>query len=153
MALFYGRKKITPIINKGNTIRNQNKTVMIKPSDCTGDIITIQHDEGYTGLGDVRVLTAKEEIAINGELTNKVISADNDYIYINGQVVSHKSYGDVTANARLTFEPISHEVQVTASDLENTDNKVTFAIPYDKDKICTEIVVDLSVIKQLLEDI
>ena len=54
MALFYGRKKITPIINKGNTIRNQNKTVTVDNTNCTTDQ-TVEYDENYTGLGTVTV--------------------------------------------------------------------------------------------------
>ena len=37
MALFYGTKKIAPIINEANTIRNQNKTVTVDNSNCTVD--------------------------------------------------------------------------------------------------------------------
>ena len=136
--LYYGKKKITPIINKGNTIRNQNKTVTVDNTNCTQNT-TVKCDENYTGLGTV---TIHPDLNIN----NKTETIEHNGVY---------KYGDNSSlirNIKVTVNvPLENKTyQVQEADLNS--NTITI-MPSEGFDGMSSITIDLSEITRLLSEI
>ena len=136
--LYYGKKKITPIINKGNTIRNQNKTVTVDNTNCTVDQ-KVECDESYTGLGTV---TVHPDLNIN----NKTETIEHNGVY---------QYGDNSSlirNIKVTVNvPLENKIyQVQEADLNSNTITITPSEGFDG---MSSITIDLSEITRLLSEI
>ena len=121
--LYYGKKKITPIINKGNTIRNQNKTVTVD----------------YTGLGTV---TIHPDLNIN----NKTETIEHNGVYQYGDNSSLIRNIKVTVNVPLE----NKTYQVQEADLNSNTIIITPSEGFDG---MSSITIDLSEITRLLSEI
>lgn len=157
MALFYGRKKITPIINKGLTVRNkENVTVTVNP----GQTNTYAVPDNYTGYGSFKVVANKAEPTVNHTMGSDVAPStvtDNNNTHVRtikytNESITENSSSKVTVNASHTIVLNPYTYQVTQADLESADDKVHVLIP--QNQVGTSyITIDLSVIKQLLEEV
>ena len=136
--LFYGRKKITPIINKGNTIRNQNKTVTVDNTNCTTDQ-TVECDENYTGLGTV---TVHPDLNIG----NRTETIEHNGVYQYGNNSSLIREIEVTVDVPL--ENKTYQIQET--DLDSNTLTITPTEGFDG---MSSITIDLSEITRLLSEI
>lgn len=138
MALFFGRKKISPIINLANTIRNQNKTVTVDNTNVGSDI-TAECDTGYTGLGtvtvhpDLNITSPSETIEHNGSYQ---FGSNNGLIR---QI-------DVTVAVPLEAK----NYQIQESDLVSNTLVINPSTGYDG---MSSITIDLSEIARLLSEI
>lgn len=138
MALFYGRKKITPIINKGNTIRNQNKTVTVDNTNCTTDQ-TVEHDENYTGLGTV---TVHPDLNIGNR--TETIEHNGVYQYGNNSALIREI--EVTVDVPLE----NKTYQIQEADLDSNTLTITPSEGFDG---MSSITIDISEITRLLSEI
>lgn len=136
--LFYGRKKITPIINKGNTIRNQNKTVTVDNTNCTTDQ-TVECDENYTGLGTV---TVHPDLNIG----NRTETIEHNGVYQYGNNSSLIREIEITVDVPL--ENKTYQIQET--DLDSNTLTITPSEGFDG---MSSITIDLSEITRLLSEI
>ena len=136
--LYYGKKKITPIINKGNTIRNQNKTMTFYNTNFTLNQ-TVKYDENYTGLSTV---TIHPDLNIN----NKTETIEHNGVY---------QYGDNSSlirNIKVTVNvPLENKTyQVQEADLNSNIITITPSEGFDG---MSSITIDLSEITRLLSEI
>ena len=138
MALFYGRKKVTPIINKGNTIRNQNKTVTVDNTNCTVDQ-TVEFDSNYTGLGTV---TVHPDLNIGNR--TETIEHNGVYQYGNNSALIREI--EVTVDVPLE----NKTYQIQEADLDSNTLTITPSAGYDG---MSSITIDLSEITRLLSEI
>lgn len=138
MALFYGRKKITPIINKGNTIRNQNKTVTVDNTNCTTDQI-VECDENYTGLGTVAVHP-------NLNIGNRTETIEHNGVYQYGNNSSLIREIEVTVDVPLE----NKTYQIQEADLDSNTLTITPSEGFDG---MLSITIDISEITRLLSEI
>lgn len=138
MALFYGRKKITPIINKGNTIRNQNKTVTVDNTNCTQNT-TVEFDSNYTGLGTV---TVHPDLNIGNR--TETIEHNGVYQYGNNSALIREI--EVTVDVPLE----NKTYQIQEADLDSNTLTITPSAGYDG---MSSITIDLSEITRLLSEI
>lgn len=138
MALFFGRKKISPIINLANTIRNQNKTITVDNSNVGSDF-TAECDTGYTGLGTV---TIHPDLNIG----NRTETIEHNGVYQYGNNSSLIREIEVTVDVPL--ENKTYQIQET--DLNNNTITITPSAGYDG---MSSITIDLSEITRLLSEI
>lgn len=138
MALFYGRKKITPIINKGNTIRNQNKTVIVDNTNCTVDQ-TVEFNENYTGLGTV---TVHPDLNIS----NRTETIEHNGVYQYGNNSSFIREIEVTVDVPLE----NKTYQIQEADLDSNTLTITPSEGFDG---MSSITIDISEITRLLSEI
>ena len=136
--LYYGKKKITPIINKGNTIRNQNKTVTVDSTNCTADQ-TIECDENYTGLGTV---TIHPDLNIS----NKTETVEHNGVYQYGD--NSSLIRNIKVNVNVLLENKTYQVQ--EADLNSNTITITPSEGFDG---MSSITIDLSEITRLLSEI
>lgn len=136
--LYYGKKKITPIINKGNTIRNQNKTVTVDNTNCTQNT-TIECDENYTGLGTVTVHP-------NLNINNKTETIEHNGVYQYGD--NSSLIRNIKVNVNVLLENKTYQVQ--EADLNSNTITITPSEGFDG---MSSITIDLSEITRLLSEI
>ena len=138
MALFFGRKKISPIINVANTIRNQNKAVTVDNTNCTTDQ-TVEYDENYTGLGTVTV-----HPDLNRNNRTETIEHNGVYQYGNNSFLIREI--EVTVDVPLE----NKTYQIQEADLDSNTLTITPSAGYDG---MSSITIDLSEITRLLSEI
>lgn len=138
MALFYGTKKIAPIINEANTIRNQNKTVTVDNSNCTVDQ-TITYDQNYTGL---------ETVTVHPDLNigNRTETVEHNGVYQYGN--NSSLIREIEVTVAVPLEAKTYQIQ--EADLVNNTITINPSTGYDG---MSSITIDLSEIARLLSEI
>ena len=132
--LYKGSKKISPIINIANTIRNQNKTVN------TNGVYTA--DEGYTGLGTVTVNVPYETDALTMNIEH------NGTYNVSAQSVDLDGFDNVEINVNVPLQEKNYVI--SQADIQNATITINPDTGYDG---MSSIVIDLSTIVSLLSQV
>ena len=141
MALFWGTKKVAPIINIANTIRNQDKTITVDNTNCTTDqVIECDNDShNYTGLGT---------ITVHPDLN---ITSPSETIEHNGSCQFGNNNGLIrTINVTVNVPLEQKTYQIQEAELVNDTIVITPSNGYDG---MSQITIDLSEITRLLSEI
>ena len=135
MTLYKGSKKIAPIVNKGLTVHNQDKTVTANG---------VYHcNEEHTGLGEVTVLVPDPIIE---EAEPLVIAENGEYSVELKEGID--GYNRFSATVEI---PLGTKTYVLTP--EDLDSNVITIVPDEGITGLTEIKIDLSIITQLLSEI
>lgn len=133
MALYKGTKRITPLINKALTIKNQDKTIVENG--------TYTADEGFTGLGNVTVKVPNE---LREETTTVTTNNSSTILTPSG----FQGYKKVTVKTAIPTQ--DKKYTITEADL----SKSTITIKPDTNYSgMTSVTLDLSVIINALKGV
>jgi len=134
MTLYKGTKKVAPIINKANTVRNQSKVITSNGVHNA--------DNGYTGLGPVTV-----NVSYNAEPLTVTVNEQKTY-NINPASVNLDGFNNVTINVDINLQ--NKNYTITQADLNNPTITVTPDSGYSG---FSSFTIDLSTLINILSQI